>query len=158
MSDLLRGLVVLSLLTIPGAGFARSGDDADLALPPIPGAEYVDSLLDLVPLASPQEAFERELAPYGKWIDGPDCGRLWVPSGVARDWQPYPVDPWGYRDFGLSLVTANPWGWATYEAGRWGYAGELGWFWVPDFVWVPSWASWRPHHEYPAVGPLEPVG
>jgi hypothetical protein len=158
MRDLPRGLLVLSMCSIPGAGFAELQDGADLALPPIPGAEYADTLLDHIPIATPQGAFEQELAPYGRWIDGPDCGRLWVPFSVGSDWQPYPADEWGYTDWGLSLVATEPWGWATYRYGRWGHAAELGWFWVPDFVWVPSWASWRPHQEYPSVGPLEPVG
>src|SRR3954467_11454797 len=40
--------------------------------------------IDEQPPAQPptQQAFEQQLAPYGRWVDTPGYGRVWVPGSV----------------------------------------------------------------------------
>jgi hypothetical protein len=51
------------------------------------------------------------------------------------------------------LVT---WGWAPFHYGRWGWEGDLGWYWVPGNVWGPCWVTWRHSDFYIGWAPLPP--
>ena len=51
--------------------------------------------------------FRTALEPYGAWQHHRRWGEVWIPSRVARNWQPYTV-------------------------GRWVYSQDYGWYWAPD--------------------------
>jgi len=58
--------------------------------------------------------FRTALEPFGAWQHHRRWGEVWIPSRVARDWQPYTVGHWVYsQDYG--------WYWAADESG-----GRLG--------------------------------
>lgn len=86
---------------------------------------------------------ERRLAPYGRWADTPEFGRVWVPAGVGADFQPYADGRWVWTDLGWSFVSGLAWGDIAYHYGAWGFGLGLGWYWVPDYLWAPAWVSWR---------------
>src|SRR4030043_55588 len=43
-------------------------------------------------------------------------------------------------------VGYEPWGWAPYHYGRWAFAVNIGWLWVPpargDVFWAPGYVGW----------------
>jgi hypothetical protein len=121
-----------------------------------PGVAPPDAL---PPSQTPDErAFEEGLSPYGRWIDTPDYGRVWVPSEAGPDWQPYTDGRWVDTEWGWSFASTVPWGWAVFHYGRWGFGLGLGWFWVPGFVWAPAWVSWRYHPGFVCWSPFAPRG
>src|SRR5207248_6250830 len=64
------------------------------------------------------QVFERDLAPYGRWVDTPEYGRVWIPSHVDSDWRPYRDGRWLATAWGCSFVCGGPWGWAVLYYGR----------------------------------------
>jgi hypothetical protein len=46
-------------------------------------------------------------------------------------------------DYGWFWESSEPFAWAAYHYGRWGYDPEFGWYWVPSNSWAPAWVSWR---------------
>jgi len=100
--------------------------------------------------------FYKRLAPYGSWvwIQGQ---YVWVPSRVDRSWRPYTRGRWVYTDRGWTWVSNEPFGWATYHYGRWGFSNRVGWFWVPGSRWAPAWVSWRESDDYLAWAPMPPA-
>lgn len=99
--------------------------------------------------------FYRELAPYGRWVN---CryGRCWVPSRVARQWQPYTNGRWVYTDYGWTWVSHDRWGSTPYHYGTWTFIRGYGWVWVPGTVWAPSWVTWTYSDRYVGWAPLPP--
>jgi hypothetical protein len=55
-------------------------------------------------------------------------------------------------------VSDEPFGWATYHYGRWGFHWTVGWYWVPDTVWAPAWVTWRTSGDYVVWAPMPPRG
>ena len=51
--------------------------------------------------------FRTALEPYGRWQNHRRWGEVWIPSRVARDWEPYTV-------------------------GHWVYSQDYGWYWASD--------------------------
>ena len=132
----------------PGAmaGAPPAGHAAPLATlaadeVPAPGAE-VDP-----------KVFESRLASYGQWVETPEYGRVWIPSGVASDWRPYWNGRWVYTSWGWTFASDDPWGWAAWHYGRWGFGVGLGWYWIPGGVWSPAWVSWRWGHGWACWAP-----
>jgi hypothetical protein len=106
-----------------------------------------------------QAAFNQSLTPYGRWVETPEYGRVWVPNDTTRtDWQPYTDGRWVWTVAGWSYVSTVPWGWAAYHYGRWGWRGGLGWYWVPAYTWGPAWVSWRRVGVHYAWAPYAPRG
>ncbi|MBS2021848.1 MAG: hypothetical protein JST92_05520, partial [Deltaproteobacteria bacterium] len=126
-------------------------DDDDEAVPPpasaLPPAKDLD-----------QASAEQQLDGYGRWVDTPEYGRVWVPANVGEDWQPYTDGTWAYTSYGWSFVAGVPWGGVTFHYGRWGYSDVWGWYWIPGFVWAPAWVSWRWAPGYICWSPLGPHG
>src|ERR1700736_5867097 len=87
--------------------------------PPEDDLEAVPPSAEPPPRAPDQRAFEERLSPYGRWVDTPDYGRVWVPAGVAQDWQPYSDGSWVDTSSGWYFASTVPWGWAVYHYGRW---------------------------------------
>jgi len=103
-------------------------------------------------------AFKQQLSPYGRWVDTPEYGRVWIPNGLRSDWQPYTDGRWIYTDWGWTFVSDVPWGPVVFHYGRWGFRASLGWFWVPGFVWAPAWVSWRISDGFVCWAPFGPAG
>lgn len=91
--------------------------------------------------------FSPHLEPYGRWVDDPFYGRVWVPARrvVGVEFRPYvsgghweltAADEWLW-------VSDYPFGWVTFHYGRWAWLSAGGWGWVPGYVWAPAWVSFR---------------
>ena len=101
-------------------------------------------------------SFYQPLANYGDWAEVGDQ-YVWVPHDVDHDWRPYTRGHWAYTDDGWFWASNEPFGWATYHYGRWGYSADVGWFWVPGTTWAPAWVAWRGSDDYLAWAPLPPA-
>ena len=89
--------------------------------------------------------FRSTLDPYGRWVDDPTYGTIWVPSEsvVGNDFTPYQTaGHWAYDD-DYTWVSDYDWGWAPFHYGRWAYASPYGWGWVPGRTYAGAWVSWR---------------
>jgi len=57
-------------------------------------------------------------------------------------------------------VGYEPWGWAPYHYGRWAFAVNIGWLWVPpargDVYWAPGYVGWVRTGDHVAWVPLAP--
>ncbi len=105
------------------------------------------------------DGFYSALDRYGRWDLHPGYGRVFVPLGVGRSWQPYSQGYWATDPrYGRRWISAEPFGWATYHYGRWARDSRLGWFWVPDTRYGPGWVSWREGNGYSGWSPLPPFG
>jgi hypothetical protein len=132
----------------PRDGYA-SDEDRDQEPPPPPGDEA----------AGPSMAdFHEGLDGYGRWVDTPEYGSVWLPSAVGYSWHPYWDGRWVRTHAGWTWVTGEPWGWATYHYGRWAYLSGTGWGWLPGRVWAPNWVAWRFGDGYAGWCPLGPHG
>src|SRR6202166_2245148 len=102
------------------------------------------------------DAFYSNLAPYGYWVNRPSYGWVWMPRHIRHGWRPYSAGRWAYTDYGLTWVSAEPFGWATYHYGRWALDPDYGWEWVPGTDWGPAWVSWQGGDGYCDWAPLSP--
>ncbi|MEO6196468.1 MAG: DUF6600 domain-containing protein [Thermoanaerobaculia bacterium] len=100
--------------------------------------------------------FYDDLAPYGNWIERPSHGWVWTPREVSSSWRPYRDGHWVWTDQGWTWISDEPYGWATYHYGRWYDDPEIGWSWVPDDEWAPSWVSFQQGADYVGWAPLPP--
>jgi hypothetical protein len=101
--------------------------------------------------------FRTALDPYGRWVNHPRWGEVWVPADVDRDWRPYLNGRWEYTDeWGWYWVSDEDHGWITYHYGRWLFDRELGWIWIPGEEWGPAWVQWRRGGEEVGWAPLPP--
>ena len=100
--------------------------------------------------------FYDSLDSYGQWIEVPEYGYCWHPSGVDQDWAPYSDGYWAYTDAGWTWVSYEDWGGITYHYGRWVRLNDQGWCWVPGTEWGPAWVSWRSSDDYIGWAPLPP--
>ena len=100
--------------------------------------------------------FYDELQPYGRWVDYPSYGYVWVPTAGA-DFTPYSTNGhWVYSTVGWTWVSDYNWGWAPFHYGRWFQDAAYGWAWIPGYEWAPAWVSWRQNDEYYGWAPLQP--
>lgn len=101
------------------------------------------------------EQFYTDLSPYGRWIDYPQYGRVWIYNEPG--FQPYySGGHWAYTQFGWTWVSNYRWGWAPFHYGRWSYDNGIGWFWIPGYQWGPAWVSWRRGADFYGWAPLGP--
>lgn len=115
--------------------------------PPVPPQE---------PVQVSYQSFYDEMSPYGRWVDYPGYGYVWMPS-VGYGFRPYATNGhWVYTDMGWAWSSNYPWGWAAFHYGRWFYDGSFGWMWMPGQEWAPAWVSWRKSPEYYGWAPLGP--
>jgi hypothetical protein len=102
------------------------------------------------------ETFYHELSPYGRWIDYPGYGYVWVPNAGA-DFRPYATGGhWVFTNYGWTWVSTYSWGWAPFHYGRWLYEDGYGWIWVPGHEWAPAWVTWGSSGGYYGWAPLAP--
>jgi len=100
--------------------------------------------------------FYDNLDPYGEWVDDPDYGYCWHPTGVDENWAPYTDGYWAYTDGGWTWVSYEDYGGIVYHYGRWAHIPGEGWVWVPGETWAPAWVSWRTSDDYVGWAPLPP--
>ncbi|MGZ5555061.1 MAG: DUF6600 domain-containing protein [Candidatus Aminicenantales bacterium] len=100
--------------------------------------------------------FYDELEPYGAWVSYRPYGYVWIPGNVGYNWRPYSRGHWAWTDYGWNWVSVERWGWIAFHYGRWGWDRGLGWYWVPDNVWGPSWVAWRWGDAHIGWAPLPP--
>lgn len=93
------------------------------------------------------QEFSPRLEPYGRWVDDPWYGRVWVPSRsvVGSEFVPYstgghweltPDDSWLW-------ASDYPFGGITFHYGRWVWSSGGAWGWVPGYVYSPAWVDFR---------------
>ncbi len=103
--------------------------------------------------------YERDLQPYGEWVEVREYGRCWRPHGRPHGWRPYTVGHWVDTNEGYSWVAEESeadWGVVTYHYGRWYEDRSSGWVWVPGSTYSPAWVSWREGGGYCGWAPLPP--
>ena len=104
--------------------------------------------------------FRTALEPFGAWQHHRRWGEVWIPSRVARDWQPYTVGHWVYsQDYGWYWAADDQeadWGLVTYHYGRWVVDDQFGWMWIPGTEWGPGWVQWRHGRQHVGWAPLPP--
>ncbi len=100
--------------------------------------------------------FYDELQPYGAWVTYRPYGYVWIPGNVGYNWRPYSRGHWAWTDYGWNWVSVERWGWIAFHYGRWGWDRGMGWYWVPDNVWGPSWVAWRWGDAHIGWAPLPP--
>ncbi len=101
------------------------------------------------------DQFYSDLSPYGRWVDYPSYGRVWVCN--VSGFRPYSTGGhWAYTHFGWTWVSDYNWGWAPFHYGRWAFDASYGWLWVPGYTWGPAWVSWRNSNDYYGWAPLSP--
>lgn len=98
--------------------------------------------------------FYEPLSRYGRWLDT-RFGRAWSPN-VSRDWRPYTIGHWEAGPYGQTWRSDEPFGWAVFHFGRWGFDPAIGWVWSPDTVWGPGWVAWRDGDDIAGWAPLPP--
>jgi hypothetical protein len=102
------------------------------------------------------QMFYDELSPYGRWIDAPGQGYVWVPN-AGNDFRPYySSGHWVMTEYGNTWVSDYDWGWAPFHYGRWTNDPYYGWMWIPDTEWGPAWVSWRNGGGYYGWAPMAP--
>ncbi len=103
------------------------------------------------------QTFYDELDPYGRWVDYPDYGYVWIPD-AGPDFRPYSTNGhWVWSDeYDWMWVSDYDWGWAPFHYGRWMEDPYYGWIWVPGYEWSPAWVAWRDGGDYYGWAPLRP--
>jgi len=102
------------------------------------------------------QTFYDQLGDQGTWVQTDDYGYVFQPNIQDPDWQPYSDGYWVDSNEGMTWVSDEPWGWATYHYGRWANIEGIGWVWVPGYRWAPAWVSWRYGGGYCGWAPLPP--
>ena len=100
--------------------------------------------------------FYSVLASYGSWTEDDRLGLVWSPShdNVGDEFVPYATHGrWTHRAWDAGSgeppvdeyvwVSDLPWGWVTFHYGRWTYAGDRGWSWIPGRRYAGGWVDWR---------------
>lgn len=99
--------------------------------------------------------FYSALSPYGRWIDYPAYGRVWICNEVG--FRPYySGGRWAYTSYGWTWASTYSWGWAPFHYGRWYFDPFYGWLWIPGYEWAPAWVSWRHGGGVYGWAPLHP--
>lgn len=97
--------------------------------------------------------FQQELSPYGRWMNNPRFGQVWVYNDV--NFKPYNTGGhWEYTNYGWSWESDYDWGWAPFHYGRWEYDPYIGWMWLPGYEWASAWVSWSNYDDYYGWAPL----
>ncbi len=99
--------------------------------------------------------FYNELSPYGRWVNYPDYGQVWISNETG--FEPYSTNGhWQFTNYGWMWVSNYNWGWAPFHYGRWAYLNNYGWAWVPGYEWAPAWVGWCNYDGYYGWAPLSP--
>src|SRR5713226_9143457 len=111
-------------------GVARLLVAAAIALFGLSGL-FADATLRPAQAQEMMAEFRETLGAYGRWIEHPRWGAVWVPAGIAAEWRPYRSGHWVYTDeWGWYWVADEEWGWIAYHYGRWLFDRDLGLGWI----------------------------
>ncbi|MEZ4406509.1 MAG: DUF6600 domain-containing protein [Polyangiales bacterium] len=117
--------------------------------------------LGSVPARLDGERIEAALAGYGRWVEDPTYGMIWVPgrnSGGGDRFVPYVTDGrWVSTTAGWFWQSDLPWGAVAFHYGRWVNV-SAGWAWVPGSTFAPAWVDWRSGAGWVGWAPLAPAG
>src|SRR6185503_664987 len=58
--------------------------------------------------------------------------------------------------YGSWAVSDYAWGSVPYHYGTWALDPNLGWIWVPGYVWAPSWVVFSSGPDYVGWAPVPP--
>jgi hypothetical protein len=135
-------------------GFDRWCSTRDAVYHPVEAQASGDApARDEIPSAV--QPYYGELSANGTWVDVPQYGTVWSPSGLAVGWQPYSNGYWSYGPGGYFWVSYEPWGWAPYHYGNWQWIVGRGWCWIPGPVFAGAWVSWSWGSLYVGWAPLD---
>ena len=125
-------------------------------LPKLASAQYYDGYDDRDREVTYQDFYD-DLSPYGRWVEYPGQGFVWIPD-AGSDFQPYSTNGhWVWTDdYEWMWVSDYDWGWAPFHYGRWDYDDYYGWYWVPGYEWSPAWVAWRDGGDYYGWAPIRP--
>lgn len=108
------------------------------------------------------QVFYDQLSPYGRWVNYPRYGYVWVPTSVSFGFRPYATaGHWVYTPEGWTWVSDYPWGWAAFHYGNWFYDNSYGWMWLPGYDWAPAWVTWGEYGDdycWAPIGPQISIG
>jgi hypothetical protein len=119
----------------------------------------IDMVSTMEPLntSTPREGYRRDLESSGRWLRHPKYGEVWRPNDVGYNWRPYRDDGRFVRtEEGWTWISDRDWGDRVFHYGRWTQSGPMGWVWVPDDEYAPSWVTWRSNDQYVGWAPLSP--
>lgn len=92
---------------------------------------------DALPISGVPKNLERdttgyaELDAYGEWQISDTYGRIWLPTDVPDDWEPYRFGHWiSVPPWGPTWVDDQPWGFVPFHYGRWVQVDGR-WGWLP---------------------------
>jgi hypothetical protein len=107
-------------------------------------------------LQSGYEDYEYEMSRSGRWSYMSEFNSyVWTPYYSNADWMPYANGRWVYNPFyGYVWTSYDNCGWFTHHYGRWHWAYESGWYWIPAYHWSPAWVSWFGDNNYYGWCPL----
>ena len=112
---LLAGIFFAALLSVPSLPLFPDKSQSRIG-----GSAAAQETLDV-------SYFYDELAYYGQWVWHPRFGYVWLPQEVSGDWRPYSVGQWFHTDeYGWYWHSDEPFAWAVYHYGRWGYDPDYG--------------------------------
>ena len=60
------------------------------------------------------------------------------------------------EEYGWYWDSYEPFAWAVYHYGRWGFDPAYNWYWVPGDTWSPAWVQWRYGDQYVGWAPEPP--
>lgn len=93
-----------------------------------------------------EDALDRSLLGYGRWLDDPTYGHVWVPAAecVGKNFAPFATGGY-WTDDGETprWNSLYPWGDATFHYGSWVWSKERGWAWVPGTDYSPARVVWH---------------
>lgn len=116
--------------------------------------------LPTAPRALTEAEIVRALDGYGRWIDDPRYGPVWVPAVAEGDggFTPYVSrGAWQLTQGGWYWQSDDSWGAVAFHYGRWTSVGGV-WAWVPGTAFSPAWVDWRAGAGWVGWSPLAPVG
>lgn len=126
------------------------------------GQASVNESDDMDPAALAE--FQQPLEPYGRWVDDPTYGTVWIPSpdAVGPDFVPYATGGrWALgTDDQWVWMSDYTWGATPFHYGRWLFIDGTGWAWIPGHVYAPAWVVWRTGYyeeAYVGWGPMPPT-
>ena len=107
------------------------GREAQASLEPAPATDdfdkrVLDREVQLAEVMTAPNGFEgqdayAELDGNGDWYDDSNYGHVWMPHYAYGGWDPYGYGQWQHSGYGWSWASSAPWGFFTFNSGRWAY-------------------------------------
>lgn len=113
---------------------------------------------DVSYLPDPVRGSFGQLSMWGFWIEVPGFGWVWKPDVSAYDWQPYTEGYWNWTGDDWRWASYEPFGWIVYHYGYWNFDPQYGWYWIPDYYWVPNTVTWMYFDDFVCWAPIPPPG